>query len=120
SAYTLSQILARTEAKTGDLISFGADREKIVNDALGALRVKVGHDRGFAESGWKPLWVVDFPMFEFDDDSRNWAARHHPFTAPKEGHGELLDKDPGTALAQAYDVVMNGWELVGGSVRDDG
>ena len=113
----LREILARTGAQNGDLIFFGADREKVVNDALGALRAKVGHDRGFAEKGWKPLWVVDFPMFEFDDDRKAWAARHHPFTAPKDGHENLFETDPGHALAKAYDVVMNGSEIGGGSVR---
>jgi len=114
---TLREILVRSGAASGDLIFFGADREKIVNDALGALRAKVGHDRGFAEKGWKPLWVVDFPMFEFDDEKKTWAARHHPFTAPKDGHEELFTTDPGKALAKAYDVVLNGWEIGGGSVR---
>jgi aspartyl-tRNA synthetase len=114
---TLREILVRTGATNGDLIFFGADREKIVNDALGALRAKVGHDRGFAEKGWKPLWVVDFPMFEYDDEKKTWAARHHPFTAPKDGHEELFTRDPGKAIAKAYDVVLNGWEIGGGSVR---
>jgi len=114
---TLREILVRTGAASGDLIFFGADREKIVNDALGALRSKVGHDRGFAEKGWKPLWVVDFPMFEYDDEKKTWAARHHPFTAPKDGHEELFTKEPGRAIAKAYDVVLNGWEIGGGSVR---
>jgi len=113
----LREILTRTGAQNGDLIFFGADREKIVNDALGALRAKVGHDRGFAEQGWKPLWVVDFPMFEFDDERNAWGARHHPFTAPKDGHEELFVTDPGRALAKAYDIVLNGWEIGGGSVR---
>jgi aspartyl-tRNA synthetase len=113
----LREILVRTGAGNGDLIFFGADREKIVNDALGALRVKVGHDRGLAEAGWKPLWVVDFPMFEFDDEKKTWAAKHHPFTAPKERHENLLATDPGRALAKAYDVVLNGSEIGGGSIR---
>jgi len=113
----LASILERTGAESGDVIFFGADREKIVNDALGALRAKIGHDRGFAVAGWNPLWVIDFPMFEFDEETKTWAARHHPFTAPKEGHGDRLDSDPGGALAQAYDVVLNGWEIGGGSVR---
>ena len=113
----LREILVRTGAADGDLIFFGADREKIVNDALGALRVKVGHDRGLAEAGWKPLWVVDFPMFEFDDEKKTWAAKHHPFTAPKDGHENLLATDPGKALAKAYDVVLNGSEIGGGSIR---
>jgi len=113
----LREILARTGAQNGDLVFFGADREKVVNDALGALRAKVGHDRGLAEKGWKPLWVVDFPMFEFDEEKKTWAARHHPFTAPKDGHEELFSSDPGVAIAKAYDVVLNGWEMGGGSVR---
>jgi len=113
----LREILARTGAATGDVIFFGADRERVVNDAMGALRAKVGHDRGFAEKGWKPLWVVDFPMFERDDGHDTFGARHHPFTAPKDGHEELFVTDPGRALAKAYDVVLNGWEIGGGSVR---
>jgi len=113
----LREILARTGAQTGDVIFFGADRERVVNDAMGALRAKVGHDRGFAEKGWKPLWVVDFPMFERDDGHDTFGARHHPFTAPKDGHEELFVTDPGSALAKAYDVVLNGWEIGGGSVR---
>jgi aspartyl-tRNA synthetase len=117
SADILKTILERTGAQTGDLIFFGADREKVVNDALGALRAKVGHDRGFVETGWKPLWVVDFPMFEYDDEHKTWAARHHPFTAPKDGHEDLFATDPGKAIAKAYDVVLNGWEIGGGSVR---
>jgi aspartyl-tRNA synthetase len=113
----LREILTRTGAANGDLIFFGADKEKVVNDALGALRSKVGHDRGLAEPGWKPLWVVDFPMFEYDEEKKTWAARHHPFTAPKDGHEELFSKDPEHAIAKAYDVVLNGWEIGGGSVR---
>jgi aspartyl-tRNA synthetase len=113
----LREIVARTGAASGDLVFFGADRENVVNDALGALRAKVGHDLGLAEKGWKPLWVVDFPMFEYNDESKTWAARHHPFTAPKDGHEERFTSDPGHALAKAYDVVMNGWEIGGGSVR---
>jgi aspartyl-tRNA synthetase len=113
----LLEILSRTHATNGDLIFFGADREKVVNDALGALRAKVGHERGFMTPGWRPLWVVDFPMFEYDEDSKTWAAKHHPFTAPKDGHEELLATDPGRALAKAYDVVLNGSEIGGGSIR---
>ena len=113
----LKEILQRTGAQDGDLIFFGADREKVVSDALGALRAKVGHARGFASSEWKPLWVVDFPMFEYVDDTKSWAARHHPFTAPKDGHDAFLAADQGKAVAKAYDVVMNGWEIGGGSVR---
>ena len=89
----------------------------MVNDSLGALRGRVGHDRGFAQAGWRPLWVVDFPMFEYNDETKSWAARHHPFTAPKDGHEDLFETDPGHAIAKAYDVVLNGWELGGGSVR---
>jgi aspartyl-tRNA synthetase len=117
SADALKAILARTGARSGDLIFFAADREKVVNDALGALRAKVGHERGLAEKGWKPLWVVDFPMFEYNEETKSWAARHHPFTAPKDGHDAMFESDPGKVLAKAYDVVLNGWEIGGGSVR---
>jgi aspartyl-tRNA synthetase len=113
----LAAIVERCGAKDGDLIFFGAGKEGIVNDALGALRAKVGHDRGMAVPGWRPLWVVDFPMFEYDEEAKTWAARHHPFTAPKDGHEELFVTDPGHAIAKAYDVVLNGWEIGGGSVR---
>ena len=113
----LREILARTGAQSGDLVFFGAERETVVNDALGALRARVGHDRGLAEPGWKPLWVVDFPMFEYDEERKTWAARHHPFTAPKDGHEDRFSADPAHALAKAYDVVLNGWEMGGGSVR---
>jgi aspartyl-tRNA synthetase len=113
----LGEIVARTGARSGDLIFFAADRAKIVDDALGALRAKVGHERGVAQPGWRPLWVVDFPMFEYDDQKKLWAARHHPFTAPKDGHEALFTSDPGSAIAKAYDVVLNGWEIGGGSVR---
>jgi aspartyl-tRNA synthetase len=114
----LQAIIERTGAQTGDLIFFAADREKVVNDSLGALRAKVGHDRGFAEEGWKPLWIVDFPMFEYDEDRKSWVARHHPFTSPKDGHEALMKTDPASAIAKAYDVVLNGWEIGGGSVRN--
>ena len=117
SADVLREILARTAAASGDLIFFCADREAIVASALGALRAKIGHDRGFAEEGWRPLWIVDFPMFEFSEETKSWGARHHPFTAPKDGHEDLFETDPGRALAKAYDVVLNGWEIGGGSVR---
>ena len=118
----LAQIMARTGAKTGDLIFFGADKAKVVNDALGALRVKVGHSEfgrshGLFDDVWAPLWVVDFPMFEFDETSNRWNAVHHPFTAPKDGHENLMDTDPGACIAKAYDMVLNGWEIGGGSVR---
>ena len=113
----LREIVTRSGAASGDLIFFCADREKIVADALGALRTKIGHERGLAVAGWRPLWVVDFPMFEFNDETKTWAARHHPFTAPKDGHEDLFVTDPGHALAKAYDVVLNGWEIGGGSLR---
>ncbi len=118
----LAEILARTGAQDGDVIFFGADRAKVVNDALGALRVKIGHSEfgrshGLLEGDWKPLWVVDFPMFEYDEEGDRWNAMHHPFTAPKDGHEDLLETDPGAAIAKAYDMVLNGWELGGGSVR---
>jgi aspartyl-tRNA synthetase len=110
-------ILERSGAKDGDLIFFGADKSQVVNEALGALRAKVGHDRGFAESTWKPLWVVDFPMFERDEEENRWKALHHPFTSPADGHEDLLETDPGKALSRAYDMVLNGSEIGGGSVR---
>jgi aspartyl-tRNA synthetase len=113
----LRAILERTGAQNGDVVFFAADRDSVVNDSLGALRARVGHDRGFATEGWKPLWVVDFPMFEYDAEKKTWAARHHPFTAPKDGHEDRFARDPAHAIAKAYDVVMNGWEIGGGSVR---
>ena len=117
SPQVLAEILERTGADSGDLIFFGADKEKVVNGAMGALRARVGHERGFVEEGWRPLWVVDFPMFEYDDETKTWAARHHPFTAPKDGHEDYVQSDPGKAVAKAYDMVLNGWEIGGGSVR---
>jgi aspartyl-tRNA synthetase len=117
SKEVLDEIVSRTGAKPGDLIFFGADKAKVVNEALGALRLKLGHDKGLAEKGWRPLWVVDFPMFEWDDEARRWGAMHHPFTAPRDGHEDLLQSDPGRALAKGYDMVLNGWEIAGGSVR---
>jgi aspartyl-tRNA synthetase len=118
----LTEILARTGAASGDLIFFGADKAKVVNDAIGALRVKVGHSdfgksHGLVEGDWKPLWVIDFPMFEFDEEAQRWNAVHHPFTSPKEGHEDWLETDPGRCVAKAYDAVLNGIELGGGSVR---
>jgi aspartyl-tRNA synthetase len=118
----IAEILARTGACNGDLIFFGADKAKVVNDALGALRVKIGHSEfgrshGLFEDKWAPLWVVDFPMFEYDEDGKRWNAVHHPFTAPKDGHDELMKTDPGACIAKAYDMVLNGWEIGGGSVR---
>ena len=117
SADALKTILERTGAKDGDVIFFGADRAKIVNDSLGALRTKIGHEKGMATGGWQPLWVIDFPMFEYDEEEKRWAAMHHPFTSPKDGHERFFESDPGRALAKAYDVVLNGWEIGGGSVR---
>ncbi|HXZ54589.1 MAG TPA: aspartate--tRNA ligase [Burkholderiales bacterium] len=113
----LKAIVERSGAKDGDLMFFGAGKSKVVNDALGALRVKIGHEKGHAEAGWRPLWVVDFPMFEYDEEEKHWNAMHHPFTSPKDGHENLLATDPGSALAKAYDVALNGWEIGGGSVR---
>ena len=118
----VAEIVARTGAASGDLIFFGADKAKVVNDAIGALRVKVGHSdfgksRGLVQGQWEPLWVVDFPMFEYDDDAQRWNAVHHPFTSPKDGHEDWLETDPGRCIAKAYDVVLNGIELGGGSVR---
>ncbi|MEM8816940.1 MAG: aspartate--tRNA ligase [Pseudomonadota bacterium] len=110
-------ILERTQAKSGDLIFFGADKARVVNDALGALRVKVGEDRGLVGEGWAPLWVVDFPMFEKDDKSGRWNALHHPFTAPAVDDADALRGDPGAALSRAYDMVLNGSEIGGGSIR---
>ena len=114
----LKTIIERTGAQSGDLIFFGADKRKVVNDALGALRVKIGHEKGFLNgNAWEPVWVVDFPMFEYDDDERRWTACHHPFTSPKDGHLALLQSDPASCLAKAYDLALNGSELGGGSVR---
>ncbi|MBK1681185.1 aspartate--tRNA ligase [Rhodocyclus tenuis] len=114
----LTGIIERTGAVSGDLIFFGADKAKVVNDALGALRVKLGHEKGFVNGkAWEPLWVVDFPMFDYDDDAKRWVACHHPFTSPKDEHLDLLASDPGKCLAKAYDLALNGWELGGGSVR---
>ena len=121
SVPALEEIIKRTGAENGDLIFFGADKAKVVNEAIGALRIKVGHERG--EAGgyfvreWRPLWVVDFPMFEYDEDDDRWTACHHPFTSPKPGHEDLMDTDPANCYARAYDMVLNGWEIGGGSVR---
>ena len=118
----IAEILKRTGAANGDLLFFGADKAKIVNDSIGALRLKVGlsplgKKLGLFAAGWKPLWVVDFPMFEHDEANNRWSAVHHPFTAPKDGHEDWMDTDPGKCIAKAYDMVLNGWELGGGSVR---
>jgi aspartyl-tRNA synthetase len=113
----LRAILERTGARAGDVIFFGADRRKIVNDALGALRAKIGHEKGHAEGGWRPCWVLDFPAYEYDEGSQRWGAAHHPFTSPKDEHVPLMETDPGQVLAKAYDIALNGWEIGGGSVR---
>ncbi len=118
----ISEILTRSGAAAGDIIFFGADKAKIVNDAMGALRVKLGHSdfaksSGLFEDTWKPLWVVDFPMFEYDEEEGRYFAAHHPFTSPKDGHEDFLTTDPSKAYAKAYDLVLNGWEVGGGSVR---
>ncbi len=118
SPASLKAVIERTGAVNGDLVFFGADRAKVVNDALGALRVKIGHEKKhLSGEAWKPLWVVDFPMFEYDEEGKRWNAMHHPFTAPKDGDEAYLATDPGRATAKAYDMVLNGWEMGGGSVR---
>lgn len=118
----IAEVLARTGAQDGDLIFFGADKAKVVNDAMGALRIKVGHsefgkNNGLFEKGWRPMWVVDFPMFEFDEEAQRYSAVHHPFTAPKEGHEDWMVTAPEKCISQGYDMVLNGWEMGGGSVR---
>ena len=118
----LAALLERTGAADGDLIFFGADRAKVVYDSLGALRTRIGHSEfgrahGLSADGWKPLWVIDFPMFEFDEEAQRYVAAHHPFTSPKDGHEDFLQTDPSRALAKAYDMALNGWEIGGGSVR---
>ncbi|HUA90005.1 MAG TPA: amino acid--tRNA ligase-related protein, partial [Steroidobacteraceae bacterium] len=110
-------ILERTQATDGDLVFFGADSAKVVSDALGALRLKLGHDLKLVAPGWKPLWVVDFPMFEWDADAKRWVAMHHPFTSPRDDDPAALRAAPGSAIAKAYDMVLNGSEIGGGSVR---
>jgi aspartyl-tRNA synthetase len=110
-------IMERTRAEDGDLIFFGADKAVVVNESLGALRVKLGHDLGLMSGAWRPLWVVDFPMFEWDPGEQRWAALHHPFTAPRQEHTGLLATDPGACLSRAYDMVINGTEVGGGSIR---
>jgi len=117
SPEVLGRIIERTGAQAGDVIFFGADRRKVVNDALGALRMKIGHEKGYVEKGWRPVWVLDFPAYEYDEDNKRWAAAHHPFTAPKDEHVAIMESDPGRVLAKAYDIALNGWEIGGGSVR---
>ena len=118
----LAEVLSRTGAQNGDLIFFGSDKAKIVNDAIGALRIKIGHSEfgkknALFEAGWRPMWVIDFPMFEYDDEAQRYTATHHPFTAPKEGHEDWMVTAPDKCLSQGYDMVLNGWEMGGGSVR---
>ncbi len=113
----IAGILARTQAESGDLVFFGADKAKVVNDALGALRLQLGRDLGLVEEGWRPLWVVDFPMFEWDPDGKRWAAMHHPFTSPVDPDPAALSADAKNAAARAYDMVLNGSEIGGGSIR---
>ena len=118
----LKAVLERTGAQDGDLIFFGADKEKIVNDAIGALRIKVGHSEfgkknGLFEKAWRPMWVVDFPMFDFDEEAQRYTATHHPFTAPKDGHEDWMVTAPEKCISKGYDMVLNGWEMGGGSVR---
>ncbi len=118
----LDAILSRTGALSGDIIFFGADKAKVVNDAMGALRNRIGHSEfgqkaGLMQGQWMPLWVIDFPMFEYDEGANRWVAVHHPFTSPKDGHEDYMATDPGKCIAKAYDLVLNGWELGGGSVR---
>ena len=117
-AVALQAIIERTGAQSGDIVFFGADKTKVVNETLGALRSKIGHEKNHLDGrAWAPLWVVDFPMFEFNEGENRWDALHHPFTAPKDGHEDLLTTNPGAALSKAYDMVLNGWEVGGGSVR---
>jgi aspartyl-tRNA synthetase len=118
----LAAVLERTGAQDGDLIFFGADKAKIVNDAIGALRIKIGHSEfgkknGLFEARWAPMWVVDFPMFEFDEENQRYTAVHHPFTAPKDGHEDWMVTAPEKCISKGYDMVLNGWEMGGGSVR---
>ncbi len=118
----IAELLQRTGAQDGDLIFFGADKAKVVNDAIGALRIKIGHsefgkNNGLFEKGWAPLWVVDFPMFEFDEEAQRYTATHHPFTAPKDGHEDWMVTAPEKCISKGYDMVLNGWEMGGGSVR---
>jgi aspartyl-tRNA synthetase len=118
----LETVLQRSGAQNGDLLFFGADKAKVVNDAIGNLRIKIGHSElgkknGLFEDRWAPMWVVDFPMFEHDDEEDRWTAVHHPFTAPKDGHEDFMVSDPGRCIAKGYDMVLNGWEIGGGSVR---
>tara|TARA_B100000902_G_scaffold22234_1_gene26834 strand:+ start:184 stop:1962 length:1779 start_codon:yes stop_codon:yes gene_type:complete len=113
----VDELIQKLSIENGDIVFFGADKSNIVNDSLGALRVKIGEDFGLIEEGWKPLWIVDFPMFEKDKNSNRWTSLHHPFTAPSIDSVEELEKIPGTVLSKAYDMVLNGSEIGGGSIR---
>ena len=113
----IAAVMQRTGAQNGDLIFFGADKAKVVNESIGALRIKIGHDRGMVERGWQPLWVVDFPMFEWDSKENRWAALHHPFTAPRVDDPDAMAENPGDCVSRAYDMVLNGTEIGGGSIR---
>ncbi|MCG8378261.1 MAG: aspartate--tRNA ligase, partial [Proteobacteria bacterium] len=113
----VTNIMQRTQAKDGDLIFFGADKTKIVNDALGALRNRLGHDLGLLTGVWEPVWIINFPMFEYNEDEKRWDPLHHPFTSPASEDIETIKGDPGNALSRAYDLVLNGIELGGGSIR---
>jgi aspartyl-tRNA synthetase len=114
---TVAALVERLKLATGDLVFFGADKRKVVNDSLAALRIKIGHDKGLVEQSWRPVWVVDFPGFEWDPQEKRWMALHHPFTAPKVATPAELEADPGKALSRAYDMVLNGSEIGGGSIR---
>ena len=115
---TVGRIVANTASQSGDMIFFGADDAKIVNASLGALRARIAQDLDLVESGWQPVWVVDFPLVEFDETEKRWHSLHHPFTAPKESHAGALESSPGTVLSRAYDLVLNGVEIGGGSIRN--
>lgn len=117
SSEELATIIEKTNAQNGEIILFGADKAKVVNEAMGALRLKLGHEKGLANGEWKPMWVVDFPMFEYDEEEDRYVACHHPFTSPKDEHIDKLTTNPAECLAKAYDIVLNGWELGGGSIR---
>lgn len=117
SEQELASLVQKTNLQNGEILLFGADKAKVVNEAMGALRLKLGHEKGLASGEWKPLWVVDFPMFEYDEEADRYVACHHPFTSPKDEHIDKLVSNPAECLAKAYDIVLNGWELGGGSIR---
>jgi len=116
-AEVVAEIMHRTGAESGDLVFFGADKARVVNDALGNLRIRLGQDLDLFQGNWKALWVVDFPLVEYDAENNRWMALHHPFTAPRPEQIELMDSDPGQVLSRAYDLVLNGTEIGGGSIR---